>query len=216
MLVGRARKLVVLVAVVLVVLVGLDTGARLVAQSQIASRAKAATGAQGSSAKVSGFPFLGHLLLGGSISGIDLVLDDVPVGTLQLQSVEVQLTDTVVDRNALFAGKVRLRSIAAATATVTVTAAELTGAVGEQVGLPGNGEVLVDVAGRSVPATVRILDGHVLVIDAAGVQVLSSDLSTNPLVPACGLVLTVGVGQLSVGCHVAPVPPTLLNAISGA
>jgi len=198
-------------------LVGIDTGARLVAQDQLAHRAQTATGAQGASAGISGFPFLFHLLVQGSVSGIDLHLTGVAAGRLQLDHIEVQLVDTTIDRGALFhARQVHVKSISAATATVTVTAAELSSAVGDPVSLPGNGQVLVDVAGRMVPATVQIVGGHLLTVSVGGVGLLSSDLTSNPFVPACGLTLVIGSGQLAVSCHVQPVPAALIQAIAGS
>lgn len=213
----RPRRLVALAVVVVALLVAADVGARVAAQDELAARAKSATSAQSASASISGFPFLWHLLAQGTVGGVHLHLSGVPVGTLTLGSVDVELGKTVIDRAALLSARsVRLKSIATATATVTVTAAELSSAVGDTVSLPGGGQILVDVANRTVPAAVSIVQGHILVLSVANVALLSSDLTTSPLVPACGLDVTVGTGQLAVGCTVSPVPLRLLQAVAGA
>lgn len=211
-----SRRLGLVVLVLVAVLVGVDFGARVVAQGELASRAQKAAGARSASAGIGGFPFLGHLLLQGSVPHLDVRLTDVPVGTLELQSVDVVLTGTVVDRGALFSARqVRVDRITSGTATVTVTAGELSSAVGRTVLLPGGGQVVVEEAGRSLPATVRVLGGRVLEVLVAGVPVLSSDLASSPLVPACGLVLSVGLGELTVSCHVSPVPARVVQALAG-
>lgn len=213
-----ARRLLVLLLAVLLLLVGLDVGTRVVAQDEIASRAKAATGATSATASIGGFPFLGHLLLQGTVPDLRVHLTGVPVGgTLELQGVDVQLTGTVVDRGALFGRRtIRLVRIASGTATVTVTAAELSSAVGQPVALPGGGQAVVVVAGRPVPAGIRIVADHVLEVVVGGVVLLRSDLAQSPLVPDCPLAVVIGTGALTVSCHVQPVPVRLVDALAGS
>jgi hypothetical protein len=212
----RTRRLLIGAVVVVVVLVGLDFGARAVADHELAGRAQSATDAQATSATISGFPFLWDLLVEGSVHGVHLHLSGVPVGGLRLQAVDVQLTDTRIERSALFDHRqVRVSSVAAASATVTVTAAELTSAVGEEVSLPGRGRILVDVDGTQVPASATVEGGHELVLVVDGLPVLQSDLDSSPLVPQCALSLVVGAGELSVSCQLSPVPPRLVQAIAG-
>ena len=210
------RRLVVPLLVLVLVLVGLDIGARVLAQDEIASRARTATGASSASASIGGFPFLGHLLVEGTVPELDVHLRGVPIGPLVLEAVDVELTDTVVDRGALFGSRtVRLVRIASGAATVTVTADELSSAVGQQVVLPGDGQAQVVVAGRRLPATIEIAEGRVLEVVAGGVTLLRSDLTSSPLVPDCGLVLHLGSGAATVSCRVAPVPLRLVHAIAG-
>lgn len=197
--------------------VGADFAARSVAEHELASRAQAATDAQSASADITGFPFLWDLVAEGSVDGVHIRLTGVPAGLLRLQSVDVQLTDTRIERTALIDDRqVRVRSIAAARATVVVTAAELSSAVGEPVSLPGDGRILVGALGRQSPASVSVEAGHDLVLRVDGVPALESNLDSSPLVPQCDLVLVIGTGQLSVSCQVAPVPGRLVEAIAGA
>jgi hypothetical protein len=216
-MVGRGgRRWLVAAVVVVLVLVGLDLGARAVAQSELASRAKAASSAQSASASIHGFPFLWDVLVQGTISGVHVHMSEVPAGPLRLSAVDVQLDGTHIDRGALFSHRqVHVQSIESATAAVTVTAADLSAAVGDTVSLPGAGRVLVDVAGLRVPAQLRVLGHRVLVLEVHGVAVLRSDLTASRLVPACALSVVVGSGQLTVSCTVAPVPGSVVQAVAG-
>lgn len=211
------RRLVAVVVVVGLVLVGLDVGTRVLAQDELAGRARDATGAGSASASIGGFPFLGHLVVQGKVPELEVRLRDVPVGVLRLQAVDVQLRGTVVDRAALVDHRsVRVESIAAGTATITVTAAELSAAAGVPVALPGGGRAVVTVAGRPVPASVRIVGGHLLELVAGGIVLLHSDLAASPMVPSCSLQVSIGTGAASISCHVAPVPARLVHALAGA
>ncbi|MHB8437617.1 MAG: LmeA family phospholipid-binding protein [Acidimicrobiales bacterium] len=212
----KPRLLIGFVLVVLVLLAGADTAARFAAQHEIASRAQSATGASSASASISGFPFLEHLLVQGSVSGVDVTLHDVPMGQLQVNTLSVHLVDTSIDRTALFDKRqVHVTSIASATASVTVTAAELSAAVGHAVTLPGNGVVDVDIGGFEVTGSMQ-LSGDVLVMSARGIPLLSSNLGADPFVSSCVLGLIVAQGEATMSCTMAPVPAALLAAVAGS
>lgn len=210
------RRALRIVLVCLVVLVGLDIGGRVVAQDDLASRARADSGAQGASAAISGFPFLWHLLVDGDVPAARVQLTDASAGDrLRFQHLDVDLTGVHLDRGALVSHRqVRVRSIDAASASATVTAAELTAASGVPVSLPGNGIILVQAHGATLPATLTVEPGDVLVLDVAGRPVLRADLAASPLVPDCAMAVDVGTGSVQVSCHVAPVPSKVVQAIS--
>lgn len=212
----RAPRAVLLSLLVLAaVLVALDIAGRVVAQDDLASRAQAATGAQRASASISGFPFLWHLVVDGEVSGAQVRLSEVPVGTLELQELDVDLSGVRLDRAALVGHRrVHVLAVDAATATVTISAAALSAAAGVPVAIAGQGQVLVQVAGRAIPASVAVEPGDVLVVEVAGRAVLRADLETSPVVPDCAMALHVGVGTLEVSCHVAPVPARVVHAVS--
>jgi hypothetical protein len=211
------RRLILAAVVVAGALAGLDLLARHVAETELASRAKAATHATAASAHIGSFPFLYHLLAQGSVPEVDLHLERVPVGPLRLHELTVVLHGVVVDRHALLTERrVELSRVASATAVVTATAADLSSAVGDPVRLPGANEVQVTVAGRPVTATVALAAGPTFLVDVAGRPVLSVDLAQSPLVPDCAMALEVLPGEVELSCTVAPVPHVLLAAISGA
>lgn len=211
------RKLIVLVLVLALLFIGANLLAAHVAGDEIASRAKQATGASSASASVGTFPVLYRFLANGSVPEVRVALTYVPVASLDVASIGVVLRGVVIDRGDLFAKReVRVKSIASARATVVVTAAELSSAVGRTVMLPGSGRVEVELASGTVAASVGITAGDVLVVSEAGVPLVRVDLATSPLVPACSMSLDVGAGQVEATCSVSPVPAKVLAAISGA
>ena len=208
--------MLILVVAIVIVVIG-DLVARTAAQDQLANRAQKATDAQAASATIYSFPFLFRLLVEGSVSQIDLHLSDVPVGPLRLSAVDLVAHGTTIDRAALFSQhKIRVLTIDSAKATVVVTAAELSSAVGMPMALPGGGRIEMEVSGIFVPASVQFLNGDVLQVRAAGALVLSEDLSQSPLVPPCALALTVREDKITASCRIQPVPSSVLAAFSGA
>lgn len=209
------RGILLSLLVVVVILVGLDMAGRVIAQDDLAGRAQATTGAQRASASISCFPFLWDLLVAGDVSGVRVRLAGVPVGALEVQELDVDLQGVRLDRAALAGHRqVRVRSIDAATAVVTVSAAGLSAAAGVPVALPGQGQVLVEVAGRMLPASLVVEPDDVLVIHVAGRTVLRADLATSPVVPDCAMAVHIGAGSLDVSCHVSPVPARVVQAVS--
>lgn len=212
----RALRTVLLFLLALVVvLVGLDIAGRVVAQDDVAARAKSTTGAQSASASIGGVPFLWHVLVDGDVPDVRVRLTDTSAGVLRAHEIDVDLRGVHIDRNALFSRRqVRVRAIDAGSATVTVTAADLSDAAGLPVTLPGQGVILVQAAGRSIPASVAVEPGDVLVLTVAGHPVVRADLASSPLVPDCAMALRVGAGTLEVSCSVTPVPSRVVDAIS--
>lgn len=210
------RVVLVLLVVLVAVLVGLDIGGRALAQRDLADRARSDGGARSASATIGGFPFLWDLLVDGDVPTAHVRLTDAYAGDhLRVQQLEVDLTGVHVDQKALVAHQdVRVRSIEAASASATVTAAELSAAAGLPVSLPGHDIILVQAYGRSVPATLTVDPGDVLVLDVVGRPVLRARLTASPLVPDCAMAVQVRVGSVTVSCHVAPVPAKVVQAVS--
>ena len=213
---GCLWGLAIAVVAFIVLLTVLDFVARGVAEHELATRAQDASGAQSASATVSGFPFLWDVLVEGSVHGVQLHLSGVPAGRLNVEALEVALTGTHIARSALFdRHTIHVTSIDSGSAAVTVTAGELSAAVGRSVSLPGDGRILVDLDGATDPAQVTVSSDE-LVITVQGVHVLQADLASNHLVPQCGLGLDVGVGQLTVTCQMSPVPKNVVQVLAGA
>ena len=213
---GCIWGLAIAVVVVIALLVALDFVVRAVAEHELASRARSASGAQSASASVSGFPFLWDVLVEGTVHGVQLHLSGVPAGPLRLEALDVELAGTHIGRSALFnEHEVHVTSIDSGTAVVTVTAAELSGAAGEPVSLPGDGRIVVDVHGVVVPAQVSV-DSDELVVAVHGVQVVQANLAANQLIAQCTLGLDIGVGQLTASCQMSPVPGSVVQALAGS
>jgi hypothetical protein len=192
-----------------------DLGGRSAAENQLARALRSKTHAGAASATISSFPFLFDLLVRGDVSEVDVQLLDVPIGKLEVSRVLVLATDLQIDRHALFSSrKVRVTSIASAKVQVTVTAAELSKAIGRRVALQGPDTIKVAVGPIMLPATIGIADGHLLTIGEGGLRLLDIDLSTSPAIPRCAMTLVVTSGSATLSCRVAPVPASLVSAIS--
>jgi hypothetical protein len=192
-----------------------DLGGRSAAENQLARALRSKTHAGAASATISSFPFLFDLLVRGDVSEVDVQLLDVPIGKLEVSRVLVLATDLQIDRHALFSSrKVRVTSIASAKVQVTVTAAELSKAIGRRVALQGPDTIKVAIGPIMLPATIGIADGHLLTIGEGGLRLLDIDLSTSPAIPRCAMTLVVTSGSATLSCRVAPVPASLVSAIS--
>ena len=111
------RRLLIVLVVVLVVLgillVGADFAAKAYATNQLRDRAEAAVrAATSSSASITSFPFLGRLLIAGSVQEVRVQVGPAAAGRLTFASVAVDLHDVHVDRNRLIRQReVRLTGI---------------------------------------------------------------------------------------------------------
>ncbi|HXY44854.1 MAG TPA: hypothetical protein VEH29_11750 [Acidimicrobiales bacterium] len=210
------RRLLVLIILLGAAYVGLDVAARSIAAHQLANAIRTRTAAQSVAVQVGSAGFLFDLLAHGSVDAIDVQLVDVPVGKLDLAHVAVSAQGVQVDRDLLLAHRrVQVTAISSAAVQVTVTAAELSRAVGHDVVLSGPDTVKVRIGPLLVPATIGLTDGHVLTLGEEGFQLLDIDLATSAVVPRCGMQLTVGRGSATLACTVAPVPASLLAGVSG-
>ena len=215
----RARRrwplrLLVTVVVVAAFLFGVDYAAQQVAQSQLAAHIRQSTSASSASATIHSFPFVYDVLAKGSVAEIDATANGVPAGPLQLQQVTVSAHQVQIDRHQLIADhRVHLTAIASATATVTVTAPALSAVAGVPVSLSPGNVVSATVRGVTVPAVIGV-EGQTLTLTVAGARLLSVDLQQSPVVPACAMTLVVHPGELQVSCTVAPVPPSVIAALS--
>lgn len=207
-------RLLVTVVVVAAFLFGADFAARQVAQSQLADHIRQSTSATSASAAIHSFPFVYDVLADGSVTEVDATAEGVPAGPLRLHQVTVSAHQVQLDRHQLLADhRIHLTAIASATATVTVTAAEISAAAGVPVTLSAGNVASATVHGVTVPAVVGV-DGQTLTLSAGGVRLLGVDLRQSPVVPTCAMTLAVRPGELQVSCTVAPVPPSVIAALS--
>lgn len=223
-----ARWALVLSAVVAVVVV-LALVADLVAgswvQSQLASRARSATGAGSSSAQVGNFPFLYRLLATGSVPRVDVELGEVPAGPLRLSSVDLALSRVRVSRHALVMDRrVQVVGVARGTVTVTLTAADLSGALHRPVRILADGRITATVAGLVVQLQPSVASGNVVVLrlgaslasGAGGIALPSLRIRLPSSTLPCAVVLAVASGAVRLSCTVDRVPSALLQEASRA
>ena len=202
------------VGVVVALAIGVDIAARIVAEHQLASRAKASTSSQSSSASISSFPFLYDVLVHGTVRNVTVHLSGVPIGLLTVDHLDVSAHGVDIDKGQLFGHrKARVTSISSATATITLTASDITSATHVAISISGN-TVTASVARLNIPVSVTVTNSHFLTLDFEGRTIGSFDLAQSPLVPPCSMRLTPQQSVLRLSCTVAPVPASLIAALS--
>ncbi|MHB8245440.1 MAG: LmeA family phospholipid-binding protein [Acidimicrobiales bacterium] len=213
---GRGLVRLLILAMLLAGLyIGLDVVASSVAENQLAQAIRSRTSAAKVTVQVNRPLFLFDLLARSQVQSVDVQLTDVSVRGLVLARVEVAAQNLRIDRAVLFSGhRVRLTGISSAGASATVTAAELSQAIGHRVVLDGARGVKVGIGSLMTPARIAIARNDLLTMQAGGRQVLRVNLATSPLFRRCPLHLAVGQGSATLSCHVAPVPPTVVAALS--
>jgi hypothetical protein len=201
----------------LVVLAGLFVAANLVTRSvadhQVAAAVKSRTGAQDVSVRISGFPWLVHLLANGTVDGVQVTLHQVPAGRLDLSTVTVDAHNVHVARRLLFSHRqVRITSIGSATVTATISAAALSSVTGHIVTISGS-KVEAAIGPLTVPIDVSVSNSGVLSLGVHGVTVFQVPLDRSRIVPSCPMHLFISASSVGVSCHVAPVPQSVLAAM---
>jgi hypothetical protein len=209
------RRLVVALAVVVLVLVAGDFVAKAYATSQLRDRAEAAVqGATSSSASITSFPFLGRLLVAGSVQEVRVRVGPVPAGRVTFASVAVDLHDVRVDRNRLInQRKVRLTSIGSGTVTAELTAAEVSRLVGVPISFEP-GRVTVGIRGVSVSAPVSVADSSLVL--GGGQVPLRLKVPHAPLFPCDATAAVARHGVVEVSCTVNSAPPELVRDAAGS
>lgn len=201
------RKLLA-VGIVLTVLGGLDQGARVFAQSKLEERARAEVrGAASVDADISSFPFIGRLLVSGSVPSVEVRANRSELGDLVTGAIEVDLRDVRLERGALLSGKVRLQSINSGTITLELDADALGRALKVPVSIAG-GEARVTLAGQALPATVGADDGA-LVVEVGGLRTLRVPISRSGLVSCGATAAEVAGNTVRLTCEIDEVPPAL-------
>ncbi|MDP9404714.1 MAG: DUF2993 domain-containing protein [Actinomycetota bacterium] len=201
------RKLLAL-GFVLAVLAGLDQGARVFAENKLEERARAEVRSAASvDASISSFPFLGRLLVSGSVPRVEVRAERSALSDLLTGAVNVDLRGVELERDALFSGRVRLQGINGGTITVELDAAALGRALKLPVSIAG-GEVLVTLASRTVSARAAV-DAGALVLDVAGLRTFRVPIARNGLVNCTAVAAEVAGSTIGLTCQVDEVPPAL-------
>jgi hypothetical protein len=192
------------------VLVVADVAARGVAEDQLRQRMVSRVRASGAevdgpaSAGISSFPFLGRLLVAGTIAEVDVSLQDVTVRGVTFASVGVELRAVRIDRDALVQNRrVVLQSVGRGTAVVEISGDEVSRLLGVPIVLE-EGRAGVRVGGSLVTVEARVEDGS-LVVEAGGISLPVIEIPPLPLV-ACLEGAEILPGRLRLTCRVDRVP----------
>lgn len=197
----------VLTGVVLLLLV-VDQGARLVAEGQLAARAREAATDPGSvDASITSFPFIGRLLAAGSVPRVSIRVDDSRAGPVRLAAVVVEADGVELDRGAMFSGEVRVQAIDRGLVAVELDANGLTDALKVPVTV-GDGQVRVGVRGVGVRAEVQVKEG-VLGLRVAGLSALEVAIVRTPLIPCAATSVVVAGDRVRLSCELDELPAVL-------
>ena len=177
-----------------------DFIARDVTERAVASDVKAATHAERATVSISSFPFIYGVAANGRVDGIDVSVYGVPAGLLRIDEINLDVRGVRIDQHRLLADRtVSVTSIDSATINVVVKLSSLQNSLASDLG--------VEV---SAPTSDRIS------FVVHGVTVASIDLTRVPIVPSCPLDVTHTGAVYTFRCTVAPVPASVLAALSKA
>jgi hypothetical protein len=213
----RVVKLQILV-IVLVVLVGglliLDVVVRGRTEQALAAAVEAKVPeTQGTTATIDSFPFIGRLLVQGTVPTVTVRAAQTRVGPLTLHDVAVTVHDVDVDLAGAVGGNLRISSIGSGTLAARVLQSDLSGRVpGVRVVLvPGRADVIGPGGVKGELVTTK---PGVLTLRVAGRTVDDLALPQSGLLP-CAPRVTIVEGALELGCSFTKVPDALLAATQG-
>jgi hypothetical protein len=223
------RKWIFLVVptVLLLALVMGDQAAKGWAESKLAERAAAYyPPGSGSSASIHSFPFLGRLLISGSVPRVDVNLDDLKIETLVIRRLSINVSDVRLNRGELFHGKVHVYDIGEGKIVATIDAPALAKAVGADLRItPGEVEIHKRIEGVDVRAKGKVsVKGNVLTVTPTSVEGLNVPASTFAVsyrIPGvqilpCQADVRLVQNGVVLSCKVTDVPAALVQAAQSA
>lgn len=192
------RKLVVLGAILIVLGVVADIGAKALSESQIEQTAHREVPESSTDAAIPVFPFLPPLLLAGKVDEVSVRLTRVPVqGGVMFDKLDFDLRGVEISRRALLnERRVQLVKIDRGTVTALVALPEIVRA------LPIEG------------LSARVVDRSIVLQGPGGVSV-RIPMPTEDLIPCDGTATVVG-GRVRISCTLEEIPPALVEAVNNA
>lgn len=219
------RKWILLViptVVVLLLIVG-DQAAKGWAESKLAQRAAAYyPPGSGSSASIHSFPFVGRLLVSGSVPRVDVNLDDLRIQAVLIRQLSIHVSDVKLNRSDLFHGKVHLDDVGQGKIVATIDGPSLAKAAGLDLRF-APGEVTVHERIQGVDVTARgkaAVKGNTVTVTPTAVEGLNvppSHFAVSYRIPGieilpCQADVKVVQNGLVVSCDVTDIPPALVQA----
>jgi len=215
--------IVIPTVVVLALIVG-DQAAKGWAESQLAERAAAYyPPGSGSSASIHSFPFIGRLLVSGSVPAVDVNLDDVRVDPVLIRRLSIHVTGVKLNRSELFHGKVHLDRVSSGKIVATLDGPSLARAAGADLRFsPGVVTVHQKISGVDVTAKGKVtVKGNAVTVTPTSVQGLDvppSRFALNYRIPGieifpCQADVKIIQDAVVLDCTVGDIPPALLQAV---
>jgi LmeA-like phospholipid-binding len=215
--------LLVVPTVILLVLIVGDQAAKGWAESKLAERAAAYyPPGSGSSASIHSFPFIGRLLISGSVPRVDVNLDDLRIQEVLIKQLSIHVTAVQLNRSDLFHGKVHLDDVGQGKIVATIDGPSLGRAAGLDLRFaPGEVTVHEKIQGVDVTAkgTVAVKGNTVSVTPKSvqGLDVPPSRLAVSYRIPGieilpCQADVKIIENGIVVSCNVTDIPPALVQA----
>jgi LmeA-like phospholipid-binding len=219
----RKWILLVIPTVILLILIVGDQAAKGWAESKLAERAAAYyPPGSGSSASIHSFPFIGRLLISGSVPRVDVNLDDLRIQEVLIRQLSIHVTDVRLNRSDLFSGKVHLDDVGQGKLVATIDGPSLARAAGLDLRFaPGEVSVHEKIQGVDVIAkgTVAVKGNTVTVTPTSvqGLNVPASRFAVSYRIPGieilpCQADVKIIQSGIVVSCNVTDVPPALVQA----
>lgn len=219
----RKWILLVLPTVILLALIVGDQAAKSWAESKLAERAAAYyPPGSGSSASIRSFPFIGRLLISGSVPQVDVNLDDLLFQAVVVRRLSLEVSDVKLDRSDLFDGRVRLLDVGQGRLQATVDGPSLSKATGFDLRLtPGQVEVHQRIQGVDVVAKGRLsVKGNLVTVTPTSVQGLAvpaSRFAVSYRIPGiellpCEADVEVVQDAAVLSCAITDIPAALVQA----
>ncbi|HZD65855.1 MAG TPA: hypothetical protein VE152_07145 [Acidimicrobiales bacterium] len=208
------RRLLIALAVVVALLVGVNVAVTSWAQAQLAGRAQARSNAASASAGLGDFPVLYRILATGTVPRLGIQLHGVPLGPVTLSALDLSLQGVAISRHDLVEGRgVRLGDITSGTIRATVSASQLTAALGQPVRLLADGTARIEVAGHPVPVVPVVTAAGELSFRLPPGADVALRIRPRAFLP-CIDAVRVGAGTLTMVCSVRHLPPALTRALA--
>lgn len=202
-----ARRLLIALVVIVVLLVGLDVLAKISVEQISARELRNAEeiNAGGVDTSVDSFPFLGRLLLSGETS-FSIGLDDVTEQGLRVDRIEFDVDGLVFNRSEALDRRVRIDSVDRVRATVIIEEDTITAAVGVPVDIePGS----ATAAGVTVEVAVQ---DRLVQVAVPGVGSASVAIPSSQYVP-CDPELVLAQDRVELSCTADALPPLVNDAL---
>ena len=219
----RKWILLVIPTVILLALVVADRAAKGWAESQLAQRAAAYyPPGSGSSASIRSFPFIGRLLVSGSVPRVDVNLDDLRIQQVLIRQLSIHVSDVKLNRSDLFKGRVHLDDVGAGKLVATIDGPSLAKAAGFDLRFtPGEVSLHQKIQGVEVTAKWKVtVKGNLVSVtptSVEGLNVPASQFAVSYRIPGieilpCQADVKIVQDGIVVSCNVVDVPPALVQA----
>jgi hypothetical protein len=201
-----------LVVLVLVLLLAIDQLAKAFASRSIASAVEdKVQGVSSVDADIDSFPFLGHLLVRGTVSELDVTFRDVTGHGIDVARVRFEAKRLELDRGVLFSRRnVRVRDVDRVTAEATITEEAIRKATGADVRLE-DGRATVSAGGASAAATIKVVDGRIR-MEVGALPAVSIPVPDAELLP-CAVRAEVVEQAVQLSCSMDHLPGIVIDAI---